>query len=183
MIQKTYILDTNVYGEFLVEIHSEKIIKSVKEDKATYIYGLDIIEKELEESPIDVRFKGKLLREAVLTIYNALVDEELKLFPVARYTASKYYEKFDELRKSGKYYKLINAKLKKYTEQDLRVDFQIIAMASLKGIDIVVSTDKRTILSKLAADTYNIVNKANGLRTPKLVKYSDFKNRYVKWTI
>ena len=180
MIQKTYILDTNVYGELLIEYNSQQIIEKIREDKTTYVYGIDVIENELKGSPIEIKYKGKILRETVLSIYKTLIDEELKLFPIAEYIASKYYERFDKLRKSGKYYGLVDSKTRKYSEDDLKVDFQIIAMASLKGVDIVVSTDKRTILSKLAEDTYNIVNNANELRTPKLVKYSDFKLRYVK---
>lgn len=180
MIQNTYILDTNVYGELLIETNSAEIIKDLKEDKTTYVYGIDIIKGELEEAPVGIKFKGSLLRESVLTIYNTLVDEELRLFPVAEYLASKYFKKFDELRKSGKYYRLIDSKTKGYSEDDLRVDFQIIAVASLRGVDIVVSTDKRTILSKLSEDTYNKVNKLNGLKSPELVKYSDFRKRYIK---
>jgi len=180
-MQKTYIIDTNVYGELLIEQEGIEIIVGIKEDKTVYVYGVDVIEKELEESPIGIKFKGKLLRKAVLTIYNTIIDEELKLFPIAKYVSSKYYEKFDELRKSGKHYKLISSKVKKYNEDDLKIDFQIIAMASLKGIDIVVSKDKRTMLSKLAEETYKIINSINGLRTPKLVKYSDFRERYIKW--
>jgi len=53
-------------------------------------------------------------------------------------------------------------------------------MASLKEIDVVVSTDKRTMLSGIAEETYNLVNKLNGLRSPRLLKYSDFKKRYVE---
>ena len=179
MIQKTLILDTNVYGELLIESKSQEIIKKIEDDNKIYLYGIDIIEKELEESPIDVKYKGKILQEAILSIYNVLIDEELKLFPVAVYLAAEYYKKFDQLRKSGKYYNLISSKVKKYTEQDLKVDFQIIAVASIKGVDIVVSTDKRTILSGISEDTYDIVNKENGLKTPNLVKYSDFKKRYI----
>jgi len=179
MIQKTYILDTNVYGEILIEIDSEKIIKGVKGDKTTYVYGVDVIENELEDAPVGIKLKGKILKEAVLTIYKTIIDEELKLSPVAKYLASEYYKEFDKLRKSGKYYKILDPKVKKYSEEDLRIDFQIIAEASLKGIDVVVSTDRRTILSNIAEDTYNKVNRLNGLRTPRLVRYSDFKRRYV----
>lgn len=181
MIQHTYIFDTNVYGELLIEINSDGIIEGIKKDKNIYVYGIDIIENELRESPTKIMYKGRLLREAVLAIYRTIVDDEFRLFPVAKYLAFEYFKKFDELRKIGKYSQIVNPKLKKYTEEDLKVDFQIIAVASLKDIDIVVSTDKRTILSNLAEYTYNKVNKVNGLRTPRLVKYSDFKNRYVKW--
>lgn len=180
MIQKTYILDTNVYGEILIEADSANIIRSIDNDKNIYVYGIDIIEEELKRSPIRIKYKGRILKDAVLSIYKTLVDEELNLFPVAKYTASEYYKKFDELRKSGKYYGLIGPKTRKYSENDLRVDFEIIAMASIKGVDIVVSADKRTVLSKLAENTYNIVNKLNGFKTPNLIKYSDFKKRYSK---
>ena len=180
MMQKTYILDTNVYGEILVEIHSSEIIRSIESDKSVYVYGLDIIEEELKRSPVEIKYKGRILKDAVVSIYKTLVDEKISLFPAAEFIASEYFKKFDELRKSGKYYGLIGTKIKKYSEDDLRVDFEIIAVASIKGIDIVVSADKRTILSKLAESTYIIVNKVNGFKTPNLVKYSDFKKRYSK---
>ena len=93
-------------------IFSSKIINRVKEDKTTYVYGINIIEKELKEVPINIKFKGNMLREAVLTIYNSIIDEELKLFPIAKYLASDYFHKFDELRKSGKYQRLINPKIR-----------------------------------------------------------------------
>ena len=50
---------------------------------------------------------------------------------------------------------------------DLKIDFEIIAVASLKGVDVVVSADKRTMLSRLAAETYSIINKINGLNFQK----------------
>ena len=88
--------------------------------------------------------------------------------------------KYNELRKSGKYFKIIKDKELKYKEKDLKVDFEIIAVASLKQVDIVVSADKRTMLSKLAAETYDVVNKINGLKTPRLVDYFEFRKRYIK---
>jgi len=180
MMQHTYILDTNVYGELLIEPASQEIIKRIKEDKMVYVYGIDIIEDEIKEAPAEVKLGGKILRDAVISIYETIIDEELKLFPVAKYLASEYYEEYDKLRKSGRYYKILDSKTKKYTEDDLKIDFEIIAVASLKGIDVVVSMDRRTILSELAEETYKKVNKLNELRTPRLVKYSDFKRRYLE---
>jgi len=178
MIQHMYILDTNVYGELLIEPNSNVILKGLKEDKIVYVYGLDIIKNELKGSLVEIKLGGKIFRNAVISIYEIIIDEELKLFPVAQYLASDYYKEYNKLRKSGRYYKLIDSKTKKYSENDLKVDFQIIAMASLKNIDVVVSADRRTILSSLAENTYKKVNKLNGLKTPKLMKYSDFKKRY-----
>ena len=177
-MQKTYILDTNVYGELLLEKNSEKLIENINKDDSVYIYGIDIIEKELQETPVEAKYKSKLMKELVMNIYESIIKEELTLVPIAQYIASEYYKKFDELRKSGRYYKSLSPKIDKYKEEDLNVDFQIIAVASLRNVDIVVSTDKRTILSEIAEDTYKRINTLNGLRTPRLVTYSEFKRRY-----
>ena len=178
MKKKTYILDTNVYGEILIEKNSEEIIGKVNMDKSLFICGLNIIERELENTPIEIKYQDKLLKEAILSTYKLLIDESIKLFPLAEHLSKEYFKKFNELRKSGKYYKSLEPKIKKYTEEDLKIDFEIIAIASLKNIDIVVSTDKRTMLSEIAKETYNNVNKINNLRTPNLIKYSEFIGRY-----
>ena len=151
---KTYILDTNVYGELLIEKYGKEIIKKIIEDSRIYIYGLDIIENELENTPIELRYRNEILKKVVINIYESIIKEELKLVPIAKHLASEYYKKFDDLRKSGRYYNVLDQKIKKYTEEDLIVDFQIIAMASLKNIDIVVSADKRTILSRIQKEVF-----------------------------
>src|SRR3989344_2349480 len=174
MQNKTYILDTNVYGELLIERNSEEIIKKLEGDSSLYIYGIDIIKKELGKIPAEVKYQNKLFKEAVLSLYKSLVEESLKLFPLSKHLAFEYYKEFDKLRNSGKYYKSLSPKIKKYTKEDLNIDFQIIAVASIKNINVVVSTDKRTILSEIAENTYNKVNKMNQLRTPELIKYSEF---------
>ncbi|GEM_PF-541735 len=180
MIQSTYIFDTNVYGELLIEHDSLMLIMRIKRDNALYIYGADIIEHELHDVPADKKIKGKIFRRLVLSAYRSLIDEELVFTPLVKYLASKYYEKYRELRKSGKHYARIKPKGLKYDEADLKADFGIIALASIKGVDIVVSADKRTMLSMLAAATYDSVNKVNGLKTPKLVDYFVFRQRYLK---
>lgn len=181
MIQKTYILDTNVYGELLIEKDSMKIIKKIQRDKTLYLYGITVIEHELQDVPTDKKIKGKIFKGFVLSVYKSLIDSEITSSPITNYLASQYYKKYVELRKSGRYYKVVKDKELKYNENDLKIDFEIIAIASLKGVDIVVSADNRTMLSRLATETYKIVNKINGLRTPKLIDYFEFRKRYIKW--
>ncbi len=178
MKKKTYILDTNVYGELLIEKSSKEIINKISIDKSLYIYGINIIEHELKSTPVGIKYQNQLLKEAILSIYKLLIDENLKLFPLAKHLAKEYYKEFCKLRGSGKYNKLLSQKIKKYTEEDLKVDFEIIAIASIKSIDIVVSTDKRTMLSEVAKETYDKINRVNNLRTPKLIKYSEFIGGY-----
>jgi len=178
MKQETYILDTNVYGEILIEKNSEKVIDNIEKDKSLYIFGVDIIKEELHDVPSDKKIKGKIFRETILSAYNSLIDEELISPPIARYLASQYYKNYSKLMKSGKY--IFKKKELKYSEEDLKNDFQIIAIAALKGIDIIVSADKRTMLSDIAKKTYDVVNKINNLRTPRLIDYFEFRKRYIK---
>ncbi|MBI2105317.1 hypothetical protein HYT56_00595 [Candidatus Woesearchaeota archaeon] len=179
MKQETYILDTNVYGELLIEENSEKVIENIEKDKSLYIYGIDVIEKELQDVPSDKKIKGKIFRQTVLSTYKSLIDEEITVSPIAKYLASQYYKNYIKIRKIRKYAS-IKEKETNYTEEDLKSDFQIIAIASLKNVDIVVSADKRTMLSDISKKTYDTINKINNLRTPKLIDYFNFIERYTK---
>ena len=179
MPNKTCILDTNVYGEILVERESVRIVERMKNDKSLFVYGLDVIEQELSDVPSDKKIKGDIFRELALLTYKSLTDEELVLSPLAKYLASEYFKKYAALRKSGKFYRLTKSKEFKYAEADLKVDFEIIATASLQEVEVVVSADKRTMLSAIARETYALVNKVNRLTTPKLEDYFVFRKRYL----
>lgn len=183
MHQATHILDSNVYGELAVDPAGARIIRNVKEDKSLYVYGLDVIREELMAVPGTLVDRGEQIRNAILVIYQAVVDEEFSLPPLASYLASRYFEEFCRLRELGRYKKVIGtkalSKLRKFTEDGLRIDFQIVAAASLIGADIVVSMDARTILSPVAADAYGAVNAGNRLRTPVLVKFSEFREKHL----
>ena len=54
-------------------------------------------------------------------------------------------------------------------------DFKIIACASLGGMDVVVSTDDRTMLSEISKKSYAAVNDSKGLRTPGFWDYLRFR--------
>jgi len=176
MIQKTYILDTNVYGKLLIEPNREELIQKIKTTKNLFIYGVDIIEKEVSETPSYVKYRGEMTRKVLFTLFDLLVDEIIKVSPIAKYLAEEYYKKYKELTKSGKY----GISKEKYDERNLKIDFQIIAVASIRCVDIVVSADKRTMFSQLAKYIYAHINKINNLRTPELLGYEKFKEVYLK---
>lgn len=48
MIQHTYILDTNVYGELLTELEREVLVKKIRTDKTAIIYGVEFKEGYLK---------------------------------------------------------------------------------------------------------------------------------------
>ena len=171
MIARTFVMDTSFYGNLLLEPDKELLISKMKSTKTIFIIGIDVIEKELFETPAHVRYRGEATRKVLLTLFDFLVDEVVKLPPIAAYLAEEYFQAY---RKHAK-----NKKLLKYGEENLKTDFQIIALASLRSVDVVVSADKRTMLSELAKKVYGSVNAKNGLRTPELVDYTTFKETYL----
>ena len=176
MMQKTYILDTNVYGELLLEPKREELLQKIETAKTFFIYGVDVIENELRETPSHVKYKGKATRDLLLTLFKILVNETIAVTPLAKHLAEDYFKKYKELAKPGKY-RLMK---QKYDEKSLKIDFEIIAVASLTSVDIIVSSDKRTMLSQLSKDVYSCINKMNDLRTPELLEYKKFKEVYLK---
>ncbi len=175
MIQHTYILDTNVYGELLIEPNSDELVKKIRRNKSYFIYGVDIIEQELSETPLHIKYKGDVTQKLLIELFELLSDEIITVTSLAGHLAEDYFRRYKELSKSGKY-PIIK---EKYDEKNLKIDFQIIAIASIRSVDIVVSSDKRTMLSQLARDVYDHINKMNGLRTPELLEYEKFKERCI----
>jgi hypothetical protein len=76
--------------------------------------------------------------------------------------ASKYFIVYKELGGTAK-------------EKDIENDFLIVAAASIKSLDVVVSEDNKTMKDRTAMKSYEIVNKLNGLRTPEFIGYELFK--------
>ncbi len=171
MIARTFVMDTSFYGNLLLEPDKELLINKIKSTKALFIIGIDVIEKELYETPSHVKYRGETTQKVLLTLFDFLVDEVVKLPPIAAYLAEEYFQAY---RKQAK-----NKKLLKYGEENLKTDFRIIALASLRAVDVVVSADKRTMLSDSAKKAYDEVNAKNSLRTPELVDYDAFKQTYL----
>ena len=176
MKERTVILDTNVYGELLIEENDEELIDKIRTDKKNLIYGIDIIEKELEKTPIEIKYKGKELRKLLIDLFESLSDEVINITPLAKHLAGEYFERYEKVSKSKKY----NTLKEKHEDQNFKIDLQIIAIASIHSVDIVVSADTRTMLSQISKDIFKHVNKINRLRTPEFLIYKEFKERYLR---
>jgi len=67
-----------------------------------------------------------------------------------------------------------------FPKSEMMNDFLIIACASLKNLDIVVSNDTKTMFHELAIKAYTSVNKINRLKLPDFIGYEKFKNGITK---
>ena len=160
---KTLILDTNVYGEIIIEKESSKIIGNMRKDDYIYIYGVDIIRMELRDTPRGVRLSNKNLRISLLSLYDEFVGKHtIQLNEEMIKTAEKYYKGYKEFGGVRPMKDIIN-------------DFYIVACASRKEMNIVVTNDNCTMLGELSVKAHKLVNEILNLRTPEFWGYSSFK--------
>lgn len=159
------ILDTNVF-EKIIEYEERGLLKKkIKRRRdRIIIYGIrNVIRKELREVPSRVKVRKAQLRLALLSVYDDLIGEhELNIVPVARFLAKSYFEEYRRNRGSQGWKKMEN-------------DFLIVACATINHLDIVVSEDEATMLSKPALRAYEIVNRENNYEVPEFLSYEKFR--------
>lgn len=63
-------------------------------------------------------------------------------------------------------------------DTNIRVDFMIIACASLNGLNIVYSNDKRTMFSEIAIHSYRHINAKERLHTPNFLIYNELLEKF-----
>jgi len=162
---KRLLLDTNIYGEMVVDKNLSLILKCYKEKKNLIIYGFSVVRKELRDTPKTKLFFGKNLRVALLSLYDQCVKEhsldidENRLYLIAK----EYYQKYRTLGGAKSF-------------DILEKDYLVVACASHKDMDIVVSNDDSSMLSELSLKAYAIVNQSLKLRTPDFLDYDHFKD-------
>lgn len=156
------LLDTNIYG-FVIEFDLDLVEKITSCDKIV-VYGNNVIRKELRETPKGKKTKARRsYRILLLNNFDLIVGKHM--IPVTKKTerlAKEYFNEFKRNKGAQRWQKIKN-------------DFLIVASATLKDLDIVVSEDNKTMLSKKAMDSYQVVNGKHLLRTPTFFDYVNFK--------
>ena len=71
------ILDTNIYGEMVLEKDTLKIIEKIRKSNIK-IYGFETIRKELRDTPKEVKIEGKNLRISLLELYEQITKDSYK---------------------------------------------------------------------------------------------------------
>ncbi len=158
---KRLLLDTNIYGYIVVDPDREKVHQIIHVKNDFLIYGLDIIRRELRSTKRSI--VGMNLRIDLLRVYDELAKKTYETSPEMEKLAQQYYQLYAEIGGT-------------FSENELKNDFLIIACASMKNLDVVVSNDTKTMLNELAVKAYTTVNKINGIKLPNFISYEDFKN-------
>ena len=164
---KRALIDTSSYEEMLVSFNPEEL-RLLKKRRAYAVEGFVVIRKELRDVPksklldVGVGKKAKL-RLALLALYDSLTSGRSYALDEAMVgTAEEYFAAY--AREGGG----------KRFEQ-VENDFEIVACASYKQVDIVVSEDVKTMLCREALRAYEEVNSKKSLHLPKFKKIADLK--------
>lgn len=152
------LLDTNVYG--LIIMDSEPQIFSGLKEKGIIVCGCTVIRQELRNIPRKNIVGKAKLRNATLALYDSLVDTKRNyaVTEIVQTIALAYKENYHAT----------------HSWSEVENDFLIVATAALHNIDIVVSNDKKTMISEEAMQAYKTVNQKFELRTPNFIKLEEF---------
>ncbi len=164
---KRVLLDTNIYGNMLIDSDIDKIKEGVGTSYLV-IYGLRVIRNELRATPRKIKVKGSNLRIDLLGLYDELVKgHSLETHSDTEVLARHYYRLYQEL---GGHHGL----------NEVLADFLIVAEASVHSLDIVVSEDEATMKHPLALKAYTLVNSIKNLRNPDFLSYAEFKTALLR---
>ncbi|MDO8537772.1 MAG: hypothetical protein Q7S21_02705 [archaeon] len=145
------LFDTNVYGT-IVEKNKSSFLERIDLTSNIVVYGFNLIRRELRNTPKTLMHGKRNFRGIVLYQYDTIIkNHELELNKIIEGIAQEY----------------LNNYVGGISKQELKNDFLIVACASLHHLDIIVTEDNHSMLSKKALETYQKVNNDNNLRTPK----------------
>ena len=160
------LLDTNIYG-LIVEKREEEEFKELLNKARATVYGCQAIRKELRDTPRNKRLLTNTgirnLRIGLLGLYDTITKEhEVIADGKTQALTQKYLKRFCEL--TGQ------------TAIDhLKIDFLLVACATLNNLDLIISDDHKTLMSSAASKAYNFVNGLEGLKLPTMLTYEDTK--------
>jgi len=165
------IFDTNVYGKLLEESDGIEIERKIQEDKQFIVYGYDPVRKEIRNVPRRTKL-SRTARIKLLSMYDRITGKHiLKHSLKITYLAKKYYDCYRNL--GGIY----------GWDTSIRIDFVIVACASLYGMDVICSADKKTMLGKQARKAYQHINVHESLRTPYFLKYAELIEKFRNYNL
>ena len=151
------IFDTNIYGLVIEEKILFSEIKKALDNKKLIIYGVDVVRKELRNTPLHMKIGSDKLRLKLLDIYDNIVGNRMfETTNLSKSLAKLYLKEYKSI-------KGIQSSKKIYT------DFLIVAIASLNNMDIIITEDNKTMCSNKAKRSYNKINIDNNLNPPNFI--------------
>jgi hypothetical protein len=159
------IVDTSSYEEMLLSLSPDEL-GTLGSRHPYAVEGFVVIRKELRDIPRKrMLFLGNSgqakMRLSLLSLYDYLTGgRSYALEEKMAITAEEYFAQYSAAG-GGKNW------------EDMESDFEIVACASHKQVDLVVSDDAKTMLSEHAMHAYADVNKKLNLHTPRFISVEE----------
>lgn len=149
-VTRRILLDTNTYGWALEDEKAAMLIALVIDEQRNEhprlrVFGYDVIRAELERNPHNDT------KARTLKLYAAAMTAEIRTDESITSLAEDYFSKFKEE----------NVKM---TIEDC----EIVAAATVNGVDFIVSDNRRTLNSPRAKSIFKEINNAKELSTPAI---------------
>lgn len=162
------IFDTNIYGKIVDESNYEELATKIKNDENFKVYGFQPIRKELRDTPHTSRLGKFSKRNLLLSLYDGItagryLEDALQIHRLAM----KFYNTYREF-----------GGIRNWSETNIDVDFTIVGCATFYQLDLVVSDDSKTMLSKPALKAFKHICMREALRQPLFWRYADLRLRY-----
>lgn len=164
---KRVLFDTNVYTALLKEGEAGKSVVVQAAALGFRFYGFDEVRHELKAAPRMVAHFSENLRADLLRLYEEIIAREYSFEQKMMDLAVEYYNAYRSFGGG-------------ISHKDIITDFLIVACASLKEVDVVVSQDSGSMLNVYAKRAYAEVNSKHSLSVPKLWAYEAFKKEIEK---
>ncbi|MEK6970708.1 MAG: hypothetical protein AABW68_03350 [archaeon] len=153
------IFDTNIYGHLINEPDAEVLEQKIIQEPEFVVYGFGPIRKEIRNISTSSRL-GRQTRLYLLGLYDRItkshtLPESSRVMDLAK----EYHGRYQAA--GGAY----------GWDTNIQIDFIIVACASIHGLDIIYSRDKRTMGNVKAIRAYDAVNQKENVRTPNLIDY------------
>ncbi len=166
---KRLLLDTNIYGLLTVDPELHFFHSLVERKEVDFnVYGFSVIRKELKKAPRKI-INGVNVQASLLRTYSYFAVKEYDLESNFENLADEYYKSYISF--GGEL-----AKEKIYT------DLLIVACASVKNVDVVVSEDNGTMWTEVFRKAYTTVNINFNVGNPRFIKYKEFKTLFHRAT-
>ncbi len=130
-------------------------------------YGFEEVRHELKAAPRMAVHFSENLRADLLRLYEEVIAKEYSFEQKMMDFAVEYYSAYRSFGGG-------------ISHKDIVTDFLIVACASLKEVDIVVSQDSGSMLNVYAKRAYSEVNSRHSLAVPKLWAYEAFRKEIGK---
>lgn len=155
------LFDTNIYGLLIREKDADELERKIKAEKEFVVYDYRPIRQEIREIPKITKLSKKA-RIRILRLYDSITGNHfLKNSIEVANLARKYYDCYRNL--GGVY----------GWDTSIRIDFMIVACASINKLDIVYSADNKTLLSKQALKAYKHINIKENQKLPTFFTYEE----------